>query len=214
MIEIGNYKYSTKKEAKDFLRSKLKKYINDENTKIHKNDNDYDFIYKIYNLENQDNKHTKIIKYFEVGRNPLNKVTHHVTVRYKNDMNKYPVGLVKYIDNIGKRKHNNNLEGLAESLRKVINYQIKNFRQKNKMICELCKEDNKIMHVDHIIKFRDLKNNFLKNNYDIPEIINDEIVGGKKFINETDDFIIRWQKYHKENSKLRMLCCTCNFKLR
>jgi len=202
--------FKTKNEAKEYLRTMMKQYLNIGQKKISKDDVNFSFLRCLlligWNTKNE-------IEYFNVDVNEINKSTYHLVVKFNEDEILYPVGLMKYIDNMNKKeKVENKDKGLNDSLRKSINYQINNFRETAKMKCKICKEKHCKFHIDHIIKFRDLKTNFLKLNSNVPDIINDLKFGGMKFKNEDDEFVKEWKAYHLNNAKLRVLCQTCNLK--
>ena len=176
--------FKTKNEAKEYLRTMMKQYLNIWQKKISKDDVNFSFLRCLlligWNTKNE-------IEYFNVDVNEINKSTYHLVVKFNEDEILYPVGLMKYIDNMNKK-------------------------EKAKMKCKICKEKHCKFHIDHIIKFRDLKTNFLKLNSNVPDIINDLKFGGMKFKNEDDEFVKEWKAYHLNNAKLRVLCQTCNLK--
>ena len=93
---------------------------------------------------------------------------------------------------------------LKHQYREAIDDQIRNFRRsktvKGFMKCKTCKKvgPGQNYHIDHGIhenSFANLMENYLKS---VDDAHNSQTV------------IQGWQKYHKENSSLRVLCATCN----
>lgn len=69
------------------------------------------------------------------------------------------------------------------------------------------------IEVDHEIHFEQLYCEFLKNNTIPVPTDFDENWDGRQCFKEIDKlFSQEWQKYHKENSQLRILCQPCNSK--
>jgi len=104
-------------------------------------------------------------------------------------------------------------KNLTDAFRSSIHPQTIDFRNKNLHICEKCNQRNNI-HVDHIIKFHVLKNDFLKKYkkniipYDFDDM--KDTTGRTCFKEKDKQFEIEWQIYHKDNAKLRILCEKCN----
>jgi hypothetical protein len=75
-----------------------------------------------------------------------------------------------------------------------------------------CSKTNKTeeIHIDHIIMFKDLTNNFLKNKKNIPTDFDSNYYNGAMFRDIDNDFAEEWFKYHLENAQLRPLCKSCN----
>lgn len=107
---------------------------------------------------------------------------------------------------INERCENYNLNS---ALRYTIEPQILEFRKTNILICEFCNSKENI-HIDHIILFKILANNFLKTKKYIPIDFDDNEYNGCKFKKEDEDFKNEWFDYHKHNAKLRCLCSKCN----
>jgi hypothetical protein len=106
-------------------------------------------------------------------------------------------------------------QDLFSALRTTIMPQIYNFRKKNENICEYCKKTEEL-HVDHVIHFEEIAQNFLnKMNLEgvkIPDNF-DEIDNGTHlliFDKKDKKFRDSWYDYHQENAILRILCKSCN----
>lgn len=221
-IEIENKTFKTKKELKEYIRNIMNKLIEettDENPYYHikkkEDETLYNFLKALayYNKEKKNIIEERKIKYFGVQRNPQNNKTFHNYIMFK-DKTDIDISFLWCVDLIGREKPNTDKTDLNQCLRKSINYQIKEFKNKTKdKTCKLCNKNNCEYHVDHIIKFRDLTKQFLSVNNEIPKIINDNINGGKMFENENNEFIKKWTEYHKKEATLRILCKDCNLKL-
>lgn len=212
MATIDNNIYKSKKEIKEHLRGIMMSYINMNIEKISKDDINFSFLRYLLIIGWSDKKNSNI-SYFRVSRNILNKSSYHLEVKFDDDDIIYPVGLMKYIDKMGKEeKKDNEDKYIADCMRKLIQDQIDGFRKSSINICELCKKTQCKFHIDHVIKFRDLKTQFIKQNNNIPPIISDLKYGGKKFSNDNDEFCVKWKEYHIKHAILRVLCQDCNLR--
>ena len=77
------------------------------------------------------------------------------------------------------------------------------------MKCELC-DKTKDIHIDHVILFKELTDNFLKNKEHIPTDFDDNNYNGAMFKDKDRGFAEEWYNYHLENAQLRPLCKCCN----
>jgi len=121
-------------------------------------------------------------------------------VEIKN--NKYYVDNHYYFD-----KHDvefNKIQIFTKLLRNEIRKQRDKFKKNSNNKCDIC-GSNLNLTVDHIIKFKILRNNFIKK-YDIN--IDENI----QYRNINVKIRKLWLDYHKDNSKLRILCKKCNDK--
>jgi hypothetical protein len=95
--------------------------------------------------------------------------------------------------------------------RNEIAYQISEFRKQNtQSVCELCGEemtDADAKHVDHTAPFDLLFYWFFK---DITNAESRDTGIRREFVDRR--LAERWQKYHRENARLRMVHATCNLK--
>lgn len=216
LFEYKDFKFKTKKEMKEYIRKYMNEKIKDQKTyDIKKDDPIYKLLKKITN-NNPDKKELvkeKGIKHFNVCINPVNNKSFHNSIIFKDDT-MVDISFLWCVDLINREPPDETQNKINQCLRKSINSQIEEFKKNTKdKNCQICTKNNCEYHVDHIIKFRDLAKEFLSLNLNIPEIENDIINGGSKFKNENDEFITKWQIYHKENAKLRILCKKCNLKL-
>lgn len=205
----------TKKEKKEFVSRVLMKYLNLEED-ITKEKDEYNFFYELFKLREYKNDMDKII----ISHNPYNYNTYHTEILFTNGY-KEPISFKKIIDEQGKDKDKLKEQkyrlNLSECMRKAIKDQIIEFRNNNELKCKNpnCDYKDNEYHVDHIIKFKDLQDNFFNKYKDLEikkNIINDFEFGGTKF-NEESKIYRKWRKYHKKHCELRILCASCNFKL-
>jgi len=99
---------------------------------------------------------------------------------------------------------------LTRSFRHAIRDQIKDFKTANKnKPCEICGTYEEIT-ADHVIQFRKLKDDFLKENPKHPKEFTKNNIGSDIFRDEDIEFVKAWQEYHRKNAILRILCSPCN----
>ena len=99
---------------------------------------------------------------------------------------------------------------LSWSFRDAIKEQIKEFKFVNKnKPCEICGTHEDIT-ADHVIQFRKLKDDFLKENPEHPTEFTKNNIGAVIFRDDDIEFVKAWQEYHKKNAILRILCSHCN----
>lgn len=153
-----------------------------------------------------------------ISRNPMNYKTYHTEIQFE-DGEIEPISFNKIIDEIGKTKEKieekNEKNYINQAMRKEIKDQIIKYKNNSILLCENCKIENldKIdYHVDHIIKFRDIQENFMTKYKELEILMeDDQKYGNKKLINNT--FSEKWKNYHEKHAKLRILCKACNTKL-
>jgi hypothetical protein len=119
---------------------------------------------------------------------------------------------ISYISCIKKPSKDTNLKN---AMRYAISNQIleyKNSYEKDNLICETCNSKDEIQ-VDHVILFKQLYNDFLKQNeINIPTKFDDNYYNSAMFTNDDEPFNKSWCIYHKKHSILRLLCKNCNLK--
>ena len=98
------------------------------------------------------------------------------------------------------------------AMRRAIEDQIKDFKRKNPNPCEFCKATANLT-VEHIIKFKKLKDDFIIINPVYPTEFSKNELSQGVFREEDKDYSELWQKYHYTNATLRILCKDCNQKL-
>jgi hypothetical protein len=97
-------------------------------------------------------------------------------------------------------------------MRQAIEQQTRDFKTKNLTPCEFCKATVNLT-VDHIIKFKQLKDDFIKLNPVYPTEFSKNELSQEIFREEDKYYSELWQKYHYTNATLRILCKDCNEKL-
>jgi len=98
------------------------------------------------------------------------------------------------------------------AMRRAIEDQIRDFKSKNFNPCEFCKATLNLT-VDHIIKFKQLKDDFIILNPVYPNEFSKNELSQDVFREEDKEYSELWQKYHYINATLRILCKDCNQKL-
>jgi hypothetical protein len=104
----------------------------------------------------------------------------------------------------------NTTKHLKEAMRYAILPQILNFKKTQlKPECSICKSDNDIQ-IDHLILFKHLYDEFIKNRDDIPSKFNENYFNGAQF--KPNDYLFEkeWFEFHQEKAMLRCLCKNCN----
>jgi hypothetical protein len=139
-----------------------------------------------------------------------------IIVHNKRDFRYYEFNLVRsdgtiedisYIACISKPNKNKNL---FEALRYCVQPQINSFRQKTEMKCNFCSKTDDI-HIDHIITFKSLTDDFLKDKI-TPKTFDYNSFHGAMFRAQDKTFSNEWYSYHVENARLRPLCKSCNLR--
>ena len=88
----------------------------------------------------------------------------------------------------------------------------KNSCEEHNLICEICKSKEDT-HIDHIILFKQLYDDFLKQNkLNIPVKFDDNYYNSAMFTPEDELFNKSWCEYHEKHAILRCLCKSCNLK--
>lgn len=101
-------------------------------------------------------------------------------------------------------------KSLKEAMRYAILSQILEFKNKQEHLkCMICKSGEDI-HIDHLILFRNLYNEFIKTRNDIPTTFIENFFNGAQFSPVDIQFENEWKEFHKEKAVLRCLCKKCN----
>lgn len=98
---------------------------------------------------------------------------------------------------------------LKQAMRYSISPQILEFKNKSNLICSFCNSTENL-EIDHIKLFKELYDDFIKQNTNIPTIFDDNTYNGAMFKKEDVEFEEKWRNYHKDNATLRVLCKKCN----
>jgi 5-methylcytosine-specific restriction endonuclease McrA len=205
--KIGKLVFKTKKQALEYTRNKITTI---SYGKINKDNENFKFFKKLLkNLPEYEEKKGCGILAFNIERNAFNK-SYHLTIDRKDGSN------VDFSWNsCCKFNPRTPKQYLTKAMRDEINYQIQNFKKEAIYKCCICKtHDNNIeYHADHIIPFSKIKDDFLNDNeLPVPVNFKDSINGTKLFIDDDYEFKNNWIKYHLRNTKLQILCQTCNLK--
>jgi hypothetical protein len=220
-IDLIYEKFDSQKKCDEYIKNILDKIginITFKNYDRCNNTNYYDIFMKLFERHPEKETKLKNIDDIKLIYNKLQKKTKEnksfeCRLIYK-DGSDDSISLITCI----KGKHKNNEQLLKDALRYSIEEQITEFKSKNIMnniLCELCKNSIHDLHIDHVILFQTIINNFHKiNTYPIP-ILFEKINDGTnriKFKDSDKEYENFFKKYHKENAILRPLCATCNLK--
>lgn len=207
MYNIGCLIFRTKKECAQFTRE----IINEVGISAITKDNNY---YTFFNnlLKNHDECEEKIgcgIDYFYIERNKLNRSVFETYIKRLDGSNVNFSWI--HCCNF---KPKSNKQNILNAMRSSIADQIIEFRNNNEMCCVQCECIDGSFHIDHVLSFHILSNNFLDNikikfptNFDKCEKTNLTI-----FKKDDEKFMKEWQDYHRDNSVLQVLCKSCNLK--
>ena len=97
-------------------------------------------------------------------------------------------------------------------MRHAIQQQIRDFKARNPNPCEFCNATINLT-VDHIIKFKQLKDDFIILNPVYPTEFSKNELSQEVFREEDKYYSELWQNYHYTNATLRILCKDCNERL-
>jgi hypothetical protein len=212
-IEIPKFK--TKKQQEEYTRDLLSSL----GCCIITKDSKY-FNFFIFLINNHPDKDLKIglgIENFRIMKNPLNFKCYQTCIiridgseeifswRYsiKNKDKEDPKEIINCYN-----------YDLNSALRSSISDQILKFKNSNIMCCNICKKKDKIIdfHVDHIVPFSKIKEDFLKNNKAPLEFDKDDKLSYRKFKQTDELFELEWRLHHLENASYQILCRDCNIK--
>jgi len=100
---------------------------------------------------------------------------------------------------------------LKMAMRYSIKDQILDYKDScDELICAICGSEDYIQ-IDHVILFKTLYNDFLKQNtLTIPTSFDYTYFNSAKFKNDDVEFKNSWDEYHKKHAILRCLCNKCN----
>ena len=103
---------------------------------------------------------------------------------------------------------------LMSAMRNSIVEQILDFKKNNDNVCDMC-ESRDVVHIDHIIHFDIIAENFINKmklkSIKIPDKFDDDKNTHRRtFLANDNYFELKWKKYHQRKSKLRILCDKCN----
>jgi hypothetical protein len=99
---------------------------------------------------------------------------------------------------------------LKNAMRYAVYPQIIQFRENcENLKCAFCQSSENIQ-IDHILLFKELCNEFLKDRKCIPSVFDDNFYNSAKFQKDDKQFENEWIEFHRENATLRCLCKSCN----
>lgn len=203
---IGEITFHTKLEAEKYTRNKIIQ------TGIKNNVKDKFFMDLIKNYYDYDSIKSNIDS-VNIEPNPFRNKYYHLSINL-TDGKKVDISWRKCARQDKPSSDNNNL---TRALRMAIYDEIIEFKKENSknMICQFCKSTEDI-EVDHIIEFKNIMNNFLKDikhrkDINIPcDFDYHEYYKSPIFKESDNKFMKIWQVYHYRNSELRFLCKKCN----
>lgn len=201
--------YQSKKKFGEMVKDRLNQ---NGITKSIKNKSNDDFLFFIELCKRHPNHEDKLNNMidFEIKPDSINKkvLTLHII---KSDNTTIDISIPKCVSG----KSSTDYELYNRSLRTVINPQIQEYKKANKNItnCPIC---NKILnydntHVDHIIHFAKLVDDFTKiNKIKIPSKYDQTDKNTKCFTQKDKHIGLLFYDYHFKNADLRIICDTCN----
>ena len=204
---IGNIYFKSKKECYLYTKNIIKKL---GCCIIDKDHHYFDFFNNL--LKNHTDYDKKVgcgIDHFEIGKNPINNNFFEMRIKHL-DKNKIAFSWVHCCE-FKKRSFDWHLSAAMREA--IIDVTVK-FRHNNKMKCNMCgtSDNDVIYHVDHVIPFINLKNDFLKiTKQNLPTSFSTCLKYGIcKFSDDDVDFKNEWIEYHNANCVLQILCRPCN----
>ena len=207
IYKIGNKNFKSKKECYMFTKNIIHNLGCCTIKKDHECFNFFDDLLK--NHTEYDTKKGSGVDYFSIIRNKYNNnVFNTVLTRIDNSkiLFSWP-----HCCEFKKRSFDWHL---SASMRNSISHIVIDFKCKSKLKCCMCDISNNevVYHVDHIIPFIKLKNDFLKiTNHQLPKTFsNCPKYDGCSFSDEDIDFKNDWINYHNDHCKLQILCQPCN----
>ena len=207
---IGDREFKTKKSCEEFTRTIIIKL---GCCTINKRHTEFNFFNNlIENHPESDLKKGVGIDYFFIIHNPLSPKSYQTMIK-RIDGSETDFSWVYCC----KFKERTIADYLKMALRTAIKDEVMAFRKKqSKIICNYCKtETAETYHVDHETPtFQMLADNFLKlTTTPLPTDFEDcKIYNFTLFKYEDEHFKNEWIRYHNENSKLQILCQTCNLR--
>jgi 5-methylcytosine-specific restriction endonuclease McrA len=206
-IIIGDQTFKTQKQLKEYIQSIFKELDLTESIKD-KNIKYFEFLKLLCERHPQKDEKLKNFKDFKINRDSLNKKAFSLFI-INNDNTETIISWIVCISG----KDINPLTLFSSCLRNEIFYQINDFKETVDLsICTLCTKLTTEIHIDHIIHFSKLVDDFISinkikipNNYLKP--LNSFIL---KFNSEDQWIGDLFKEYHLNNASLRVLCAKCN----
>lgn len=209
MIYLSNYSFTKKKDLEAFVRSK----VNHED--FHPTDPLWFELIKRH--PEYEAKVGSGIYYFKRKISPLN--AHFYLIIVRTDGTEVDFSWKSCVSG----KSTSNIKNLFAAMRASAFDFVDEFKKDaldENPYCEICEkflESRKESHVDHVIQFSKLLNDFLKTKQGnfIPVEFDDCPKTNQPFFKkdkQSSFFKFEWEDYHADNSKLRLLCPSCNLK--
>lgn len=202
---FGERMFATQKEAEEYVRALIQKIGLRSSVKTYNEDLFCSLLDVLHRHPDSENKLDDMVD-ISIVRNKLNR-------------NAYEIHIIK-TDSVEDISWRQCISGKGKScyksaLRYSIEDQIQLFKKTNNIDkCTLCgKSTNRKPHVDHIIHFEKLIQDFNSTNgMAIPTQFNESNDGTnrKNFTPEDELYANAWKEYHKNNAQLRILCSKCN----
>jgi len=202
-MEINNIFFKNKSQLTNYTRNLINKLGIGNITK------DSEYFYFFDELIKRHNEYELKkglgIESFIIKQNIMNKKAFELNiVRIDNS-----IVDISYIHCCNLRNNNELMRAMRYSVRK----QILKFRNKSNLICNICDSNNCEFHIDHVKPFCILSKEFLQNKSNIPNnFIDCKKTNNPKFKEEDYQFKKEWNRFHKKNADLQVLCSKCNLK--
>ena len=199
--------YKSKKDFKEYANELI--YINIGICENIKDNIYYDELLDLLKRHPNYKTKTEYMINLAIRKGQLNKSSLAVWIIKSNNK---PDEDISWAKNCINSKNNSKKFELNGALRSSVQEQIMSFKNNTLHKCVKCNINAN--HVDHINHFESLTNIFLKKyeNNLIPSDFDDMADGsGRRCFKPTDRmFEKKWQTFHKDNAKLRILCKKCN----
>jgi hypothetical protein len=198
---------STKKAQEEYYKKILNKGFS--NSLVKERPKDYEDLMELFKKHPEYPDKIKDVVDIMVVKNKRNSRYYAFEIIKQNGT----VEDISYTCCINPRKENHDF---ITAMRNSIQPQINDFRKKAKRECEICKNDNTEIHIDHIYMFKYLVNDFLAlvDKTEIPNEFDDHTDKTAIFKKKDIDFNNKWYTYHLNNATLRPLCAKCNLSRR
>lgn len=204
-IVIGNIEFPTRKKAEEYIREIVR--VN-RHKEIRPGSSTFDFVYSLLTGHPNIEEKIKKLSHFFVGADgfgnfcffAVNGSGQKVDFSWRICLN-------------GKPKPS--IFNLICAMRESISQQIINFKEANfNGICEICNKNISNCHIDHVVHFKKISNDFLKEYKGNIPISFDSCpkTYRAKFKVEDISFKNSWNSYHLNNATLRCACESCNLK--
>jgi hypothetical protein len=209
MINLGGHSFKTQKAAEEYVRG-LIKGIGFCGSIRGVSEEAYRSVLEV--LERHPNKSTKLFNMVDlcIRPNQMNRQAYEINV-IRSDGTREDISWKVCITGKAKTK----TDELYRALRYSINEQLYAYKQENPTdTCRMCHKTAPKVHIDHIIHFECLVENFLRTVPAAPASFNDATDGSNRrcFRPEDEAWERAWQTYHERHATLRAVCQQCNLR--